>query len=369
MHFSIDKIKDKVKDKLGRNDVPVVNDYENWMGGIMEKIGGKRIIDIAMPGTHDSAMHGDNMGHSLGLDAEKPVIDIWTRLTSVPIAGQIAGNVTTDIIKRWSQTQSHSLPNQLSLGMRYLDLRVCWHAADQSFRLTHTVMTKTRVEEELAEVRAWVEAHPNEVVIIDFQHFYGLGEAEHQAFHAMLTQTLGPHLAPRSLISSPIRDYIAANTRIIVLYGDDPPIPSTGERPQGADAIKAQYEDVWPREGRIDSLWVNERTSEGLVTALDGVVNRRPAAADDPVNNDRFWVLQGVMTAAADDIKARPDHTLKEFGAESCNGAVQAKFRQLLTDDSGDARRRAWIMIVDFPDIPNLDWVKDIIMWNERNSF
>lgn len=307
---------------------------------MFEQINEKSLLQLAIPGSHDSGMHPGNLGNELGLDSEKQVVDIFSKMHGVPLVGKVASGVTNKVIARWAQTQSRDLANQAALGIRYFDLRIC--AKNAEFFVTHTLMSQHPVWEELQRLRDWLgqPGRDKEVCILDFQHFYGLDEGAHQVFsqrlHDIFMNGDRCMLAERDNIHTSMDIFSQNGWQVIVLYGDDCTIPLSGQRMEGADAILGQVTYLWPRNDSINSIWVNKSKTEELVAALDGIVQQR--ATGDDLN--RIWVLQGVLTAQPDDIKHRPDWTLRDFGADRCNSTMAAQVPHYL--DAGGDNKGGW---------------------------
>lgn len=83
----------------------------------------------------------------------------------------LLGNVGKAISARWSRTQDASLLEQLSTGIRYFDLRVIHRCEDSLFYFVHGQYAK-EVSEELFHIKSFLQDHPKEVVLLDFNHFY-----------------------------------------------------------------------------------------------------------------------------------------------------------------------------------------------------
>ena len=72
----------------------------------------------------------------------------------------------------------------------------------------------------LSDIDAFLEAHPKEVVILDFQHVYEFRTRDHEALVDKLVKTFGAKLCPiREDVSElSIEDMVRHNQRVIVVY-------------------------------------------------------------------------------------------------------------------------------------------------------
>ncbi|MCQ2370773.1 MAG: hypothetical protein MJ058_01805 [Akkermansia sp.] len=138
----------------------------------------------------------------------------------------------------YSRTQDADTATLLADGVRYLDLRV--ELQEGSLRIFHGPSAGVGLDGVLQAVAAFLDAHPAECVLLDFQHFRGGAE---QATLAALTATLGQRVfaAPNpqdkvgcinSLALSAVRG------RAVVFWGSaqDPQLSDARLFPRGNDA-------------------------------------------------------------------------------------------------------------------------------------
>ncbi|NWU90651.1 PLCX1 protein, partial [Upupa epops] len=105
------------------------------------------------------------------------------------------------IIMKWSTTQVLTVTEQLEAGVRYLDFRVAHKANDPSMDLyfVHMVYTTVTVQDILWEVLRWLEAHPQEVVIVACRNFDGLNKRLHCHLIAHIKEIFQCKLCPRNV--------------------------------------------------------------------------------------------------------------------------------------------------------------------------
>ncbi len=115
---------------------PLVVDafYSEWMSYIDQTVTLNKVI---MPGSHDSGCNG---------------------------------------MMAQAMTQGHDIADQLKGGVRYFDTRVTYKGND--LVIYHGPVKGQSFLKVLDEHRAFIDAHPSEFVILDFQH---LGDSAHQA--------------------------------------------------------------------------------------------------------------------------------------------------------------------------------------------
>ena len=88
---------------------------------------------------------------------------------------------------------------QLQMGIRYFDLRVCQTRdrtlhARSPFTFTHGLLGGL-VRDGLEEINAFLHQHPKEVVLLDFNHFYDFDERTgHEQLIALIHRVFGKRL-------------------------------------------------------------------------------------------------------------------------------------------------------------------------------
>lgn len=81
------------------------NDLENWMGKLPDELRNNvPVINLAIPGSHDSGSYGINKKSKLAPDAEEIVQKIFPFVPCV--------------VRRWSKTQKYTILDQLKNGIR-----------------------------------------------------------------------------------------------------------------------------------------------------------------------------------------------------------------------------------------------------------
>lgn len=138
---------------------------KQWMGDIYfpDFASTIRLQDVLLPGSHDAGAYqildtpatgADNSVASCGPvnlgDVPDWVLDQLINL-------EVRGNVNL------VETQKVTIAEQLLLGIRYLDLRLGLH--DTTVRLHHTLFMDVTFQQVLAEIGAFLMAHPTELVI------------------------------------------------------------------------------------------------------------------------------------------------------------------------------------------------------------
>ena len=100
---------------------------------------------------------------------------------------KIFGSLAKDIINRWSLSQAYDIPEQLSAGIRYFDLRISSKPNSEDIYGIHGLYG-IKLETLLENIKTFLDAHPKEVVLLDFNHFYAMTEFQHKQCLSMILE-------------------------------------------------------------------------------------------------------------------------------------------------------------------------------------
>ncbi|VUZ56801.1 unnamed protein product [Hymenolepis diminuta] len=132
---------------------------DKWMSDLSEEVTKIPLSKLAIPGSHDSSSYCIDDKCDLSEDNE-----------AFPIL-MLLGDLGKVISSRWGRTQDANLSEQLTAGIRYFDLRVMYRQSDGLFYFVHGQFAKT-LSTELLAIHSFLQDHPKEVVILDFNHLY-----------------------------------------------------------------------------------------------------------------------------------------------------------------------------------------------------
>jgi len=152
----------------------------SWMTDFADLMGKHRIQDIALPGTHNSASYSIASYSKYSPDNKflfkhKP------------------GWPTNKITAKWSRCQTRTISEQLRDGIRYLDIRVGARGKDL---LTCHGMYGVSVHDVIRQVLEFSSESPKEVIILDFNHFYGMDDEMHRLLLQLLMKDINSRLWP-----------------------------------------------------------------------------------------------------------------------------------------------------------------------------
>ncbi|KAM8887713.1 PI-PLC X domain-containing protein 1-like [Synchiropus picturatus] len=218
-------------------------DLQDWMSLLPEQLWDTPLTHLAIPGSHDTMTYN--------LDICSPLVK--SEPDSLRRLDQFCCCFTRPVIYRWATTQDKTMEEQLSLGIRYFDLRIAHKPDDETTNLyfKHVIYTYDVVLDTLASLATWMDSHPKEIVILACSHFEGMDDKLHQTFITSLKKLFGSKLCPRQGSSLTLRGLWSSGHQVIVSY----------EAP-----IAYQYQELWPS---ITYWWANQRTAEELISYME----------------------------------------------------------------------------------------------------
>jgi hypothetical protein len=140
-----------------------------WMDTFMPVIGNLSLLDLTLPGTHDTLTYDlsqriSNAGIGAGMEEVVSLIlhyQSWIEQTALG-----------EFIRTQAQTQRLNITQQLNAGVRFIDFRVMWtsvgtvHNATFNWYSLHMVQSNQVAVQYFKEIRQWMNEHPTEVLVI-----------------------------------------------------------------------------------------------------------------------------------------------------------------------------------------------------------
>lgn len=136
----------------------------NWMGEIMSIIGDSTLLDLSLPGTHDT------LTYDLSTTVSEGGMDEAVRLAELlHNATDVIPDFIEDYIRSGAQCQDMDITQQLNAGIRFLDIRMMLEYSDTpiaEWYSLHMVQSRKTSLQYFQEIRQWMDAHPSEVVVM-----------------------------------------------------------------------------------------------------------------------------------------------------------------------------------------------------------
>lgn len=252
--------------------------------------------------------------------------------------GRYCSFVAKPIILNWSITQLDDVRQQLNGGIRYLDLRVATKPSTGNIHFLHGLYG-AEVSKPLADVANWLTSHANEVVILDFQHFYAFTNEDHRRLIETIHHIFYGKLCPVSsrLDQMTLRSLIARKCQVFVIYRN----------------ICAQnHSDMWP-SGLWRTVWPNTVNVNELIDFLNVELQSREL--------DIAFVSQCLLTPDTSYVMKHLCGTLQRDLVPVCQKAVLPWISQKRPGRGG-----LNIVIADFVSDKNFLFCKTVIECNMK---
>ena len=316
---------------------PTSNEHEpsQWMGNLPNEKQLCPLRELVIPGSHDSGTFALDKHMEVGPD-KSPLLQ---RLSHCLLIGKLEKSV----IYNWGKAQSMSIYDQLFHGIRYLDLRVAYREKDKTIRILHGLYAWT-VEQTSNDVNRFVSEFPNEIVILDFNHFYNMSPSAHESLADSLRDSFdGIIRAPgKDGTNVTLQEMWAKGEKVIILYHDKGVIDA--------------YPCFWPGD-LICSPWPNTADINHLMEFLENEY-KKPSCPKDV-----FKVTQAILTPQTSTLKHNLIGNLEDFGAKKVNSRVTEWLKELPDSKYCDKFN---IIIVDFVEIG--DFIPTVISFNYNKS-
>lgn len=244
-----------------------------WMSDFRTEIGRLRLVDLFIPGTHDSA--------SIQEDGRNNFID------------------------RYTVTQDESILGQLIYGVRYIDLRVGFYSTkDVQWWANHGPVRMTPLHAVLSDIKAFL-GNTNEIVILDIQNFpagFGKDNKIHLRLVHLLETELGDVMAYRDQGPgwvSRLEDFWTSGRRLIVAYDKEDVLPVSTK--------------LWPA---VRQFWGDAQTPDQLNRYASAIMSQQYLRGF-------AWALMAELTPNARLIATNPTGSLRRL-AHTINRNVTA---------------------------------------------
>lgn len=154
--------------------------FKTWITDSIHALGDKRLNQLVLPGSHNSATYCFTRASRYSVD--QPGLVKYRPPWPV-----------SSVIASWSRTQLRSLVEQLSDGIRYFDIRVGHQRGE--FYSCHGMNGDT-ISNILSLFVEHAESFPQEVIILDFNHFYNMSHDDHETLTKEIQEVVGSKLWP-----------------------------------------------------------------------------------------------------------------------------------------------------------------------------
>lgn len=255
--------------------------HVNWMNNIPSE----RVINqLIIPGSHNSGTTEISASSKFSFSSDDP-LPIWIEA----ILNILPKTMVQSIVAGWSKTQPFSIQQQLEDGIRYLDFRVCFFQNSlfiSHFYLCHALLGD-RLRSAFAQIASFAKNHPSEIILVDLNHIYNVGNSEEETrLVQLIQQYLGNFSIPNTYHPNDTMSQLRQSHRQLIIFMDS--------NQAITDPTAAQFaaNDLW-HDSAIYSPWPNASNMTDLKNALDMDIALRHQTY---LTSDTFFVLQMIQT-------------------------------------------------------------------------
>ncbi|XP_039376662.1 PI-PLC X domain-containing protein 1 isoform X2 [Mauremys reevesii] len=201
--------------------------------------------------------------------------------------------------------------------------------------IIHPIIMKWSITQDILwEILKWLQAHPQEVVILACRNFDGLTKELHHHLISCIKKIFHSKLCPKDVVPT-LRNMWRYRYQVIISYEDVTEVMN--------------HRELWPA---IPYWWGNKTAARDLIQYLERMKkNGRP---------DCFFVAGINLTSDLEYILAHPFGSLKKMALSSL------PYLKLWIKQQYPGPKRDCINIIAGDFIGNYDFVKDVIELNKK---
>jgi hypothetical protein len=129
-----------------------------WQENLLPVIGDRCLLDLSLPGTHDTLTY--DLSERIAAGAIDGHPDLAVLLHDLSLLHLTPGK----FIQSLAQTQTLNITAQLDNGIRFFDLRIMY--TSKVWKSLHTLESRQLALTYLKQLRGWMDVHPKEIVVL-----------------------------------------------------------------------------------------------------------------------------------------------------------------------------------------------------------
>lgn len=338
-------------------DMELTKDLEYWMTNLPDELRKVSIIYLAIPGSHNSFTNGIDSTSEVSPDAEE-ILQIL----------KMFGRITQAIMAPWARCQHYNATLQLNSGIRYFDLRISTRENDDKLYFVHSQFADTIVPI-LTDIKDFLDTHPQEVIILDCQHFYGFSSETHDHLIDIMLSLFGDKLLPYTQYMEHLnlnyltRDYnyqvlliyrhnAARQQRTLPTHHSHSPIASISNGSTPLNNSRGGAEFLWPA-ACYPTPWPDTMSADTLIHKLTANLEQR--------NPSYGYVSQFVLTPKPSTILGHLCSSL-----ESVCSARLEKRKSIWISRQVAGRGGVNVIISDFIEMTASQFCRDVVSLNAK---
>lgn len=197
----------------------------------------------------------------------------------------------------------------------------------------------------MKEVNEFLEKHPKEIVLLDFNHFYAMEDADHKTVVETVLEIFGRKMCPWH-IDVPVRlslaDMWKNDWQVLMFYG--------------VEDIVLQYKQLWP-SSYIPSPWADTMDIKSLLEFLTKNYGQEHAS---------FEVCQGVITPQTSTVVTHLSGSVRRNCADKLNPQFTAWLKGKVKGSCDGEAGGINVCIMDF--VETCGYIQQVLALNTDSS-
>lgn len=287
--------------------------HEAWMGDNWAVLQGKTLLQVTLPGSHNSGNTAELLGTGPRCAADDSHYTHYrTWAAQQHGAVPLPRGAFDDAFLPWNINHDRNISTQLSLGIRFFHLKLCWVDDSGPLRLSavrhqHRGFTAATAEAIVRDMASFLIAHPRESVVIGLNNLNGFDAAAKVQLARLIVDAFGEAeigaVGPASLRTSTLAELGAATppARVVVFMGGG---VAQSQLPSGVCASASTMIENWNDEmesGNPEDAaeWLAEDVAQNADQSALAPAQRRFFVMQANPNNAMNNMFEQVQVAAA----------------------------------------------------------------------
>lgn len=320
----------------------------DWMSRLSDAALNRGFKNLVLPGSHDSATH------TIQFNATPAMQDSVYQLLLDAALDPLTGELVAAPIRELTVTQRGAIAEQLSCGVRALDLRVLYNANlsasfEECLFFSHS-FAAVPVVATLLDIAAFLESAPREILVIqlasDWEHRLQTEPVFSQIL-AVVEGVLGSWLVPRNDTGNfeNLTPALLLESGHRVFLTSDASLFNASSHPL-----------IWP-SAAVNSFWPNGQTVNASMLLIDDyLANQMPSNNSGELNLIFFTVTPSDASIVEDVIDHLGNLTnmtsLRDYARDMRRPTLEALGKYVARNDA-----KISIVSVDWPDYELISFV------------
>jgi hypothetical protein len=224
--------------------------YQAWMGDHWEVLSERTLLQVTLPGSHNSGNTASQLGTSPRCAADDGHYRSYLQHHDV-----VTREAFDEAFLPWNVNHDHNISEQLQMGVRFFHLKLCWVDTTSAplqlsaVRHQHRGFTAAAADEIFSTMAAVLNAHPRETLVIGLNNLNGFNTAAKVRLSALIADTFAQAgigaVDPTSLRTATLAQLAASSPskRAVIFLGGVPATQVSERSPFDTGCLPLNYSD------------------------------------------------------------------------------------------------------------------------------